>query len=146
MLAAAAIAPAVNAQEEGEAHSLEGGWIGTTNAGPPFGQFQALYMFARGGGMVTSSSIDLSPRSLSTPGYGTWAHQSGDMFTFTFDAFVFDQQGNPAGVVQAHTTVTLNRKGDTFSGPFTFTVTALNGQVVFSGSGTHEATRIPATG
>jgi len=139
-LTAAAVAPVAKADEDESTHSLEGGWVGTTNAGPGFGTFQALYTFAAGGGMVTSSSIDLSPRSLSTPGYGTWARRGPDTFAFTFEAFVFDQQGNPSGTVQAHSTVTLN--GDTFSGPFTFSVMSPTGQIVFSGSGTHSATRI----
>src|SRR5437016_3703072 len=139
---AMAIAPSARADEDGKSESLVGGWIGTTNARPPFGPFRALYTFARAGGMVTSSSIDLSPRSLSTPGYGTWTKTGQRMFAFTFNAFVFDQQGNPAGTVEARTTVTLNQAGDTFSGPFKFDVIAPNGAIVFSGGGTHEASRI----
>src|SRR5437016_670542 len=81
------------ADDDTQSNSLEGAWIGATNAGPPFPPFVAAYTFARGGGMVTSSSIDLSPRSLSTPGYGAWKRESARSFLFTFNAFVFDQQG-----------------------------------------------------
>src|SRR5689334_22790031 len=89
------------AEEDDTSRTLEGGWMGTTDAGPGFGTFGALYSFARGGGLVTSSSIDLAPRSLSTPGYGSWERVGDRRFAFTFDAFVFDQQGNPAGRVEA---------------------------------------------
>ncbi len=92
--------------------------------------------------MVTSSSIDLSPRSLSTPGYGAWTHTADRTFLFTFDAFVFDAQGNPAGTVKARATATLNQAGDAWAGVFKFDVIAPNGAIVFSGSGTHDATRI----
>jgi hypothetical protein len=138
----AVAAPSALADEDEQSTSLVGGWIGTTDAGPPFGPFKALYTFARGGGLVTSSSIDLSPRSLSTPGYGTWTKTGQRTFAFTFDAFVFDQQGNPAGTVEARPTVTLDKAGETFSGPFKFDFIAPNGAIVFSGSGTHEASRI----
>jgi hypothetical protein len=142
--AAATLAGAsrVLAEDDEGAQTLVGGWMGTTNAGPPFGPFKALYTFAAGGGLVTSNSIDLSPRSLSTPGYGSWARRGPRTFAFTFDAFVFDPQGNPAGTVEARTTVTLNQAGDAFSGPFNFDVIAPNGAIVFSGSGTHQAERI----
>jgi len=138
----AALAPTVASADEQANHTLEGGWIGTTNSGPPLGSFMAAFMFARGGGMVTSSSIDLSPRSLSTPGYGTWQRSGARDFLFTFDAFVFDQQGNPGGLVKARATAVLNAAGDAWSGIFKFDVFAPNGAVVFSGSGTHEAKRI----
>jgi hypothetical protein len=121
---------------------IVGAWSGTTNSGPPLGTFKALYTFARGGGLVTSSSIDLSPHSVSTPGYGAWSRVDPRTFALTFDAFVFDAQGNPAGTVEARSTVTLTDAGDSFSGPFRFDVIAPNGAIVFSGSGTHQATRI----
>ena len=138
----AALAPSVVAADEEASHTLEGAWIGSTNAGPAFPPFRAAYTFARGGGMVTSSSIDLSPRSLSTPGYGTWKRTGAHDFLFTFDAFVFDQQGNPAGLVKARATAVLDASGDAWTGVFKFDVFAPNGAVVFSGSGTHDAKRI----
>lgn len=151
----AALAPAAARAELAELsssdseaqHSLVGAWIGSTNAGPGFPPFKALYTFAPGGGLVTSSSIDLSPRSISTPGYGAWkrtAESTDSTFLFTFDAFVFDPQGNPSGVVKARSSVTLNRAGDAFAGEFKFDVIAPNGAIVFSGGGTHDATRIRA--
>jgi hypothetical protein len=141
-LAAIAGAPSAFADDDEASQSIVGAWIGSTNAGPAFPPFNALYTFAPGGGLVTSSSIDLSPRSLSTPGYGTWTRSAHQTFMFTFDAFVFDQQGNPSGTVEARTVVTLNQAGDAFSGPFKFDVIAPNGAIVFSGGGTHEAKRI----
>ena|SRR5579859_1385798 len=141
-LAGIAGARTVLADDEKHSQSIVGGWIGSTNAGPAFPPFNALYTFAPGGGLVTSSSIDLSPHSLSTPGYGTWVNSGPGTFAFTFDAFVFDQQGNPSGTVEARTVVTLNQAGDAFSGPFKFDVIAPDGAVVFSGGGTHEARRI----
>jgi len=78
----------------------------------------AAYTFSRGGGMVTSSSIDLSPRSLATPGHGAWK-RTGKRATAGLDA-----------------------TGNTWSGNFTFDVVAPNGATVFSGGGTHSATRI----
>jgi hypothetical protein len=140
--ALSAISPGIARADGNDRTSLEGGWIGTTDAGAGFGKFMAAYMFARGGGMVTSSSIDLSPRSLSTPGYGTWTRTGDRQFLMTFDAFVFDQQGNPAGVVESRATAVLDATGDAWSGVFKFEVRAPNGAVVFSGSGTHSATRI----
>jgi hypothetical protein len=141
--ALAALAPSVALGDGDEgAHGLEGAWIGSTNAGSSFPPFKALYTFAPGGGMVTSSSIDLSSRSLSTPGYGAWTRTAGRTFGFAFDAFVFDPQGNPAGVVKARATATLDTTGDAWSGAFKFDVFAPNGALVFSGGGTHDATRI----
>src|SRR5215471_16901153 len=131
-----AIAPgAAQADDDETPRGIEGAWIGPTNAGPPFGQFSAAYTFARGGGMVTSSSIDLSPRSLSTPGYGAWKRTGERSFRFTFNAFVFDQQGNPAGTVKARATAELDAAGDAWTGIFKFDVFAPNGAIVFSGSG-----------
>lgn len=141
-VAALAAAPRVLADDDQTSGSLAGAWVGSTNAGPGFPPFKALYTFAPGGGLVTSTSIDLSPRSLSTPGYGAWARIAPGTFGLTFDAFIFDQQGNPAGTVVARSTVTLNQAGDAFSGPFKFDVIAPNGSTIFSGGGTHEATRI----
>jgi hypothetical protein len=143
-VAALAAAPRVVADDDETSSSLAGAWVGSTNAGPGFPPFKALYTFAPGGGMVTSSSIDLSPRSVSTPGYGTWTRTAPHTFAFTFDAFIFDQQGNPAGTVVARSTVTVNQAGDAFSGPFKFDVIAPNGSTTFSGAGTHEAARIRA--
>jgi hypothetical protein len=142
--ALAAMAPlAAHAEDDSsDRQTLVGAWIGATNAGPGFPPFQALYTFAPGGGLVTSSSIDLSPRSLSTPGYGTWSRSGNGTFLFTFDAFVFDAQGNPSGVVKARSSVTLNKAGDAFVGIFKFDVIAPNGAIVFSGGGTHDGTRI----
>ena len=132
----------VLADGDGNSDSIEGAWIGPTNAGQAFPPFLAAYTFAPGGGMVTSSSIDLSPRSLSTPGYGTWKRTGPRQFLFTFNAFVFDPQGNPAGVVKSRATALLSAAGDAFTGAFKFDVFAPNGAVVFSGGGTHSATRI----
>jgi hypothetical protein len=140
-IAALSATPAL-ADEHADGAELEGGWIGNTRSGPNFPPFMALYTFAHGGGMVTSSSIDLSPRSLSTPGYGTWARTAPRAFAFTFDAFVFDAQGNPAGVVKARATAKLDEGGNAWSGGFKFDVIAPNGAIVFSGGGTHDATRI----
>jgi hypothetical protein len=141
-LIAMAPATAALADEAESEHTLEGAWIGPTNAGPAFPPFTAAYTFARGGGMVTSSSIDLSPRSLSTPGYGAWKRTGERDFLFTFKAFVFDPQGNPAGVVTARATATLDVAGNAWSGTFKFDVVAPNGVTVFSGGGTHSAVRI----
>lgn len=132
---------AASNEEEGP-DAIEGAWMGSVNSGPGFPPFKALYTFARGGGMVTSSSIDLSPRSLSTPGYGAWRRSGPRTFLFTFDAFVFDAQGNPSGTVKARSTATLNQVGDAWSGVFKFDVIAPNGAIVFSGGGSHDATRV----
>jgi hypothetical protein len=35
------------------------------------------------------------------PGCGTWTRSGDRQFLMSFDAFVFDQQGNPSGVVKA---------------------------------------------
>jgi hypothetical protein len=140
--ALAAMGPGVVAAEDDDANTIEGAWMGAVNSGPGFPPFKALYTFARGGGLVTSSSIDLSPRSLSTPGYGAWKRTGPRTFLFTFDAFVFDAQGNPSGTVKARSTATLNQAGDAWSGVFKFDVFAPNGAIVFSGGGSHDATRV----
>jgi hypothetical protein len=139
----AAAAPTAVAASDDDNTGLEGAWIGNVSS-TGFPLFQALYTFARGGGMVTSSSIDLSPKSLSTPGYGAWQRtaERERAFAFTFDTFVFDPQGNPAGVVKSRATAVLDASGDTFTGVFKFDVFAPNGAIVFSGSGTHDGRRI----
>ncbi len=137
-----AMAPGTALAESEDRSDLEGGWTGTTDAGSAFGKFMAAYMFARGGGMVTSSSIDLSPHSLSTPGYGAWKRTAERHFLMTFDAFVFDSAGNPSGVVKARATAVLDASGNTFSGAFKSDVITPNGTIVFSVNGTHTATRI----
>jgi len=55
---------------------------------------------------------------------------------------VFDAAGNPSGVVKSHANAVLNAAGDAFTGAFKFDVIAPNGSIVFSGSGTHAATRV----
>jgi hypothetical protein len=61
-VAGLAAAPRVLADDQDASRSLVGAWSGSTDAGPGFPPFKALYTFAPGGGLVTSSSIDLSPR------------------------------------------------------------------------------------
>jgi len=117
-------------------HTLEGSWIVTVNPEgiPPF---ENLSTFTRDGSIVNT------PETTSeSVGHGTWVKTENHQFASTFKSFLYDEMGQISGKGKVRAAVTLNKSSDEFSGPFIFEAFDLNGNVVFSVTGTVHATRI----
>jgi hypothetical protein len=139
----AALAPRVVQASSGEepGTTIVGSWRGTvsTTGAPSFG---ALTSFAAGGTLVSSASVDLQPNNLATPGYGAWRRTDDGRYAVTFQFFTFDPHSNPAGSGEVKARLTVD--GDHLHGHFTVTIFDPAGHVVFTASGSLEATRIEA--
>jgi hypothetical protein len=139
----ATLSPGVAAAnaEESSADPLVGSWRGTASpsGGPSFG---ILTTYGVDGTLVNSASIDLQPNNLSTPGYGVWKRSDDGTYSVRFVFFTFDVSGNPSGSGEVKGQITVD--DDEFHGPFSLTIFNSSGTVVFTGSGTVEATRIEA--
>jgi hypothetical protein len=139
----AALAPRVvqASSVEGAGNTIVGSWRGTvsTTGAPSFG---ALTSFAVGGTLVSSASVDLQPNNLATPGYGAWQRTDDGTYAVKFQFFTFDPHSNPSGSGEVRARLTVD--GEHLHGHFTVTISDLTGQVVFTASGSLEATRIEA--
>ena len=143
--------------------------VNTPPGAPPF-VFTDLVAFNSGGTLTATSSTfnaHTSENSLLPPplvvdtsdGYGNWKPQGDDAkrFALTFNRFLFGGAntstalygsffpGQNVGVnaVQAVGIFQTGKNGDSLTGSFTNQFVNLGGQVVFAGSGTFAATRLP---
>ncbi len=91
--------------------------------------------FTSGGGLI---STDPDP-NVST-GIRTWVRTGGDEFAVTFVHFLSDQ-GTALGTLKVRSVIQLDKKTDTFSGPFRTDV-YIGGNLVQSICGTVHARRI----
>jgi hypothetical protein len=134
----------VHAQED-EHHprnSVLGTWLERVipNAFPGF---DVLITFDAGGGLIASSSGDLTPGTLSGPVHGVWVRTGNRSFSWFGLAFAFDAQGQPQGIDHIRKNFTLDARGDTYTGSGSFE-RIFNGRVLFSGTETLKGTRVTA--
>jgi len=126
---------------------LEGSWLVTvtSNGAPPF---KGLITFNNGGGLIASAQGDilLSPPPgvppVATAGHGAWEKTGNRRYAFTFIQILYGSDGSYQGEAKSRHKITLNNSGNRWSGQLQFEIFDADGNVVFSGSGTEQATRI----
>lgn len=127
---------------------LEGSWRVTVT--PPNGapSFIGLITFNRGGGLIASAQGDilLNPPPgvppVATAGHGAWEKTGNRRYAFTFIQILYGSDGSYQGEAKSRHKITLNNRGNRWSGQLQFEIFDADGNVVFSGSGTEHATRI----
>ena len=126
---------------------LEGSWLVTVtpNGTPPF---KGLITFNNGGGLIASAQGDilLNPPPgvppVATAGHGVWEKTGNRRYAFTFIQILYGSDGSYQGEVKIRRKITLNNSGSRWSGQLQSEIFDADGNVVFSGSGTEQATRI----
>lgn len=128
---------------------LEGSWLAIVtppNGGPP--PFRGLITFDRGGGLIASAQGDIllnPPPGVppgATAGHGVWERTGNRRYAFTFIQILYGADGSYQGEAKSRHKITLNPRGNRWSGRLQFEIFDADGNVVFSGSGTERATRI----
>ena len=141
-LMALSFAPGVSATPRGAA--LIGVWDSrvtlTDCNGQTLAAFRATEMFHVGG---TLSSTDNTPPTMHGPGFGTWQLLQGRSYAAPFQFFNFNTDGSFAGVQKIQRTVTLSSDGNSYRSVVNFETYDPNGNLVFSGCGSEDATRVP---
>lgn len=142
--------PAASRAQGTEQQPLAGSWMITVNAtsgGEDF-SFKSLATFTADGSYVGTTQgdtiLNASPGALpiTSPQHGTWTSLGNATYALTFMAILTDLQGNFGATLKVRQTINLNQTGDTWSGPFRAEYFDANGNVIFTFSGTMQATRI----
>jgi len=90
-------------------------------------------------GGIVAQGCDLSE----SPGYGQWRRIGPRKFAVTFVGLEFGPIGTGiTGTYKVRATLTLSKDGQTSSGPFLTEVFALDGSLLFSGTGTVTQKRV----
>ncbi|MBA3633378.1 MAG: hypothetical protein H0W58_11325 [Acidobacteria bacterium] len=79
---------------------------------------------------------------MATAGHGAWKKIGSRRYAFTFLQILYDADGNYQGEAKTRHSITLNRRGDSWSGQLQVEIFDADGNVVFTGSATEQATRI----
>lgn len=134
-------------QEQNESKELEGSWMVTvTLQGAP--SFQALKTYNQGGTMMASAQGDVLLNAppgvppVATTAHGVWVKTGKQEFLATFRQIFYGADGSFQGGAKIRHTATLNDTGDQWSGQFNVEYFDAAGNVVFSGQGVMQATRI----
>lgn len=134
------------ADEGNDSQSLTGSWSATvTPAGGD--SFQALLTFGKEGTVVGSAQGDvlLNPPPGVAPGatpvHGAWK-KTGNSYLFTIRQIFYGADGSFQGGNKVRNSVSLSSKGNVMTGQYQFELTDASGNVVYSGTGTIQATRI----
>jgi hypothetical protein len=100
----------------------------------------------------TPMSLQTGPNSVLTrtytsAGHGVWAKQAGSLpgdrkYALTFIEMTNDDAGSTPSLVTIRATISLSESGDTFTGPFAYSVATIDGRVLQSGRGTVDGKRI----
>src|SRR5215211_8099319 len=141
--------PSTTAEEPDAAaqHGIVGAWFVTTLLGgaPPSPNMTSFYA----DGTVLTSNRPVYPPAAEggvpearSAGHGAWIANDDGTVDFTFVVIVADVNGTYLGqrTLQGH--LTLDPSGDSWTAPFTATVTDPSGAVASSGLGSATATRI----
>jgi hypothetical protein len=132
--------PTVSLASEHQEPALSGTWLQTLTF-PDAPSFQTLDSYTADGVFVETASIDLTPATLSGPTHGAWIRTGDHSYRCTARAFSFDPQGNPSGTYIINQSLTIDDKGDRYSGSGSVEI-IFNGVVTFSDTFTTVATRI----
>jgi hypothetical protein len=142
------------ANDNGQA--LTGSWLGTAVATslplPPSPELKSLITFARDGGATETHRLFIpdSPLGplLTTPGHGEWVRTGDNQFALTLISIYEGGPNSPlAGQVVALEKIRFRLRIDPRTGHLTGNLVDelrdLNGSILFTGTGTFDATRIP---
>jgi hypothetical protein len=127
---------------------LEGSWRVTVT--PPGGapSFRGLITFNKDGGLVASAQGDVLLNAppgvppVATAGHGAWEKIGSRRYAFTFLQILYDADGNYQGEAKIRHSITLDHRGNSWSGQLQVEIFDADGNVVFTGSATEQATRI----
>lgn len=132
-----------------ESNDLAGAWMATVYPdGAP--SFKGLITFDKGGGLTASAQGDVllnAPPGIppvATAADGAWERVGNRQYLFTLRQIFYDADGNFQGGAKIRNLGTLNSKGNVLNAQMQFEWFDAGGSVVFSGSGTMQATRIQA--
>jgi hypothetical protein len=122
-----------------------GAWHLTTET--PFGPSQSLLIVMADGTVLSSDRPTLPaaggfPVTFQSAGHGAWQQTGPTTAAATWVEFVSDGQGIFLATVTDSIEATLGADGTSWSGPYSGTVAAPSGTVLFVGGGTIQATRI----
>jgi hypothetical protein len=128
---------------EQQKRALAGTWqVVADPLNPPPGfpaEFRALHTFTEDGRFIETSATN---PLLKSPAHGEWRYEGGRQFSATFLFYVFDPAGNHAVTVKVRALITLNERGDEWSGPVKFDVLTPDGNPIMSGTGSQSAKRV----
>ncbi|MDQ3747507.1 MAG: hypothetical protein M3367_00620 [Acidobacteriota bacterium] len=79
---------------------------------------------------------------VATAGHGAWEKTGNRRYAFTFLQILYDADGNYQGEAKIRHSITLNQRGNSWSGQLQVEIFDADGNVVFTGSATEQATRI----
>jgi hypothetical protein len=128
-------------------HGIVGAWFVTTllDGAPPSPNMTSFYA----DGTVLTSNRPIYPPAAEggvpearSAGHGAWVANEDGTVDFTFVVFVSDTNGTYLGQRTLQGRLTLDPSTDTWTAPFTATVTDPSGAMVQSSVGSAEATRI----
>jgi len=139
-----ALAPMVYAQAGPSDQSLKGAWNVTIDFGGLIPTCSAPAINTRDGGVVANACA-----LNESPGYGQWVRTGSHQFAVTFVGLEYDLDGAMTGTPGANNgtykvraRVHLSDSSNEFNGPFTTEIFDLNGNVIFTVSGTVTGKRI----
>jgi hypothetical protein len=96
-------------------------------------------LFIRGGALEQTNNM--SPL-LGSASLGHWQYLGGQNYTSTFQFFAFSSTGVWTGTTKVTREITLAQGGNTFSSVISSTFFDVNGNVIATGCGTENATRV----
>jgi hypothetical protein len=107
---------------------------------PPF---NGLFTFNKGG---TMSEYGISPvimqtPALRSPGHGTWQHEQGPNYSFTFIFYRYDTTGLFIGSQQITAALVLGASGNDFTTSSTIEIFDADGNLIGTGCATAAGTR-----
>jgi hypothetical protein len=146
VLAKLAVAPTASAQPAllHGGRSLAGAWlIDATPAQPIVPPFKMLMTFHADETLVETQNDLLAPPFFATTGHGVWERTGRHTYSFTMVQLLFDPNftGTLVGTLKTRASVTLD-KANSLSGYAEVEITDTQGNVLFTGDGALEGTRI----
>ncbi|MGH2562047.1 MAG: hypothetical protein ACRDJH_23560 [Thermomicrobiales bacterium] len=133
---------------QADAQTLVGTWrVTATSEGLP--PHRGLSTFGADGTVIIADvpSAPAEPGapfaiSLFSSGLGAWEDTGDGSAAYTYEQLVADEQGNFLSRVTGTGTRQLSADGQSFTGTYSFRVADPAGEVIFTGSGTTEGTRL----
>jgi len=130
-------------------HPVVGSWWVNLAVTGAMDQEAALDTFAADGTLLASvKSVSLAPpdapfgQIFTSLMHGSWTATGPDQVALTLVRLQTDEGGNYLGTVTVRAVLDVSSDGQRLSGPFTYDVADPAGNVVASGTGTAEGTRI----
>ena len=122
-----------------------GTWRATFDT--PVGPSQSLLTLMADGTLLFSgrpvkSAAAGAPVTFSSAGHGVWQQTGPTTAATTWEGFVTDAQGNFLAIATDSVEATLGAGGNSWSGAYSATVADPDGNVLFVGDGTVQATRL----